>query len=103
MRTQSMTLAPQHGGQQYGKLSETRQCGTKPCAGDCVASPWGVWGKCSAKCGDGIKTRTRKVLKPARFGGAECGFLSEKTSCRVRYCPQDCKVSAWGTFGKCSK
>ncbi|KHN72252.1 Somatomedin-B and thrombospondin type-1 domain-containing protein [Toxocara canis] len=53
---------------------------------DCYVSNWSDWSDCVAdddqqKCGIGVKTRTREIMRGPRFGGAECPPLVEKMSC----------------------
>ena len=49
---------------------------------DCVVGEWGAYSKCDAECGPGgRKTRTRKILYPARKGGLPCPALSDTITC----------------------
>ncbi|XP_041466314.1 thrombospondin type-1 domain-containing protein 7A-like [Lytechinus variegatus] len=64
-----------------------RQC--LPCPENCVVGPWGVWSDWSGTCKPANRYRTRTVLRAPRFGGKECGELSqterdeELPDCRV--------------------
>ena len=51
---------------------------------------WSVYSTCSASCGTGLKTRTRKCSDPApAHGGAHCvGNNLEAALCLVKPCPK---------------
>lgn len=51
-------------------------------------SAWGPWGKCSAKCGGGIRQRSRYCNNPPpQDGGQDCGGCSEEYElCNQRPC-----------------
>jgi len=70
---------------------------------DCAVSSWGAWGKCSKTCGTGLQTRTRKVTKQPKSGGAKCPALKATQKCNTHGCPVNCVVNSWGAWGKCSK
>ena len=53
---------------------------------DCNVGSFGAWSGCSKKCGGGIKTRTRKVIYPAKFGGQQCPPLVNKRVCNTQTC-----------------
>uniref|UniRef100_A0A7M5X5Y5 Hemicentin-1 n=1 Tax=Clytia hemisphaerica TaxID=252671 RepID=A0A7M5X5Y5_9CNID len=86
--------------------SQTRNCKTRICPTHGKWSQWGSWGKCSASCGAGQKTRTRTCTNPApRHGGRECGDSNTHTlNCNLKSCPivVHGKWSEWGSWGKCS-
>ena len=54
---------------------------------DCEEGPWEQWGKCSVTCGDGIETRTRKVIQEPKNGGTACLDLEETDDCKTDECP----------------
>merc|ERR1711871_453070 len=70
---------------------------------DCAVSSWGAWGKCSKTCGTGSQTRTRKVTKQPKSGGAKCPALKATRKCNTHGCPVNCVVNSWGAWSKCSK
>ena len=73
---------------------------------DCQWSSWSKWSPCTKTCGEGQRTKTRKVLRTARNGGKDCVGDSRLTSqCQTRQCPAaiDCKWSSWEKSGPCSK
>ena len=50
---------------------------------------WGDWSQCTATCGGGQHTRTRKCDSPApAHGGKECvGDAEETEECNKQACP----------------
>mmetsp|Transcript_86550 Transcript_86550/g.279370 ORF Transcript_86550/g.279370 Transcript_86550/m.279370 type:complete len:1624 (-) Transcript_86550:274-5145(-) len=115
MRVRSIGRQAQHGGKLCGLHEETRSlqqtasCNTWDCAGtegpqDCELGDWSQWGV----CGQGQqKFREREVLKPAARGGKACQTnIKEAGPCEVEQVSLnvvDCKMSAWGPWGLCSK
>jgi len=67
---------------------------------DCQVTDWDA-GICSATCGGGKKTLTRKVLLTPK-GGAACPPLSMHLDCGETACPKDCEVSSWSGWSACS-
>jgi competence ComEA-like helix-hairpin-helix protein len=85
------------------ELMLTKPCNARPCPRHCTVTSWGSYGKCDAKCGDGKKTRTRKVFTKAANGGT-CPPLVDTAPCSVKTeCPRDCVVTDWLSWGQCSK
>jgi Spondin-like TSP1 domain len=70
---------------------------------DCQVSEWSSWSACSAKCGPGTKTRTRKVVLPPGNDGQACPPLTESADCKDRDCAVSCELSDWSDWSKCSK
>lgn len=52
-----------------------------PCPQDCVVSDFTPWSSCSKTCGVGLQHRTRHVLAPPMYGGADCPNLTETRTC----------------------
>merc|ERR1719440_1116493 len=67
---------------------------------DCQVTDWDE-GICSATCGGGMKTLTRKVSLAPK-GGAACPPLQLHLHCGETACPKDCEVSEWSGFSACS-
>lgn len=67
---------------------------------DCQVTDWDE-GMCSATCGGGKKTLTRKVLLTEK-GGAACPSLTLNLECGESACPKDCEVSRWSGWSACS-
>jgi hypothetical protein len=53
---------------------------------DCVLSEWGQWSECDAKCGTGIMSRQRTILRAPENGGKHCGSLTQKRGCQGFRC-----------------
>ena len=69
------------GGSCNGALSKTMVCNLQCCPVDCVFT-WGVWGACSATCGNsGTQNRPVSVTTAAACGGKACSRPA------VRNCP----------------
>ena len=87
-RHANVTVEPKHGGKACPALEETRPCNKRPCPVDCAVSDWTPWGPCPAKCGAGIHTRTRTVVRAAKHGGKACPALTESRTCYGEACPK---------------
>ncbi|CAH1240446.1 HMCN1 [Branchiostoma lanceolatum] len=83
------------------KPDEEMTCQTHPCS---INGNWGSWmnfTECSAKCGDGLRTRMRFCDNPApQYSGLPCEGDVDKTDlqteverCRIRNCRQGCRRS----------
>nr|XP_002127606.1 coadhesin [Ciona intestinalis] len=104
-------------------------CNLRACPINCVTSAWSSWGTCSKTCGaGGVEIRTRTVTTAAQHGGTACPSLTESKACN-QVCmnngtftggrcvcvgsytgtccqtppPVHCAMSAWSTWGTCSK
>ncbi|KAJ0407650.1 hypothetical protein P43SY_010191 [Pythium insidiosum] len=62
---------------------------------NCVTAAWGDWMSCDMS--RGVKSRSRNVITPARFGGQPCGPLIESEQCD----PIDCVVGPWKRWSAC--
>merc|ERR1712226_1452024 len=49
-----------------GSTKRTVACNTQSCPVDCKWGEFGEWGGCTQTCGEGIQTRTRKMIKFAK-------------------------------------
>ena len=63
------------------------------CPVDCLVSPWGAWGTCSAPCATGTMQRSRIVLMDEgtgragpQFGGVACPALQQMRPCNTHPC-----------------
>uniref|UniRef100_A0A7S2E114 Spondin-like TSP1 domain-containing protein n=2 Tax=Alexandrium andersonii TaxID=327968 RepID=A0A7S2E114_9DINO len=99
-------------------LKETSPCspgvGDSPspaCLGDiptdCKLGQWSEWSTCSKPCGGGQRERSRKVVTPAKSGGAACSdTLSITAPCNPEACSHedclDCQWDEWSEWGDCS-
>jgi len=100
--TRDVMTHPQ-GGTKCLPLAAERSCGNQPCKVDCLLEPWSGWSKCSAECGGGVTQRLREVKRAPKHDGAKCGATSEEVVCNNQACEEDCKLSAWTSWGICSK
>jgi len=103
-RTREALSQPLNGGEPC--MGETQE--TQPCAGptpvDCELADWSEWTDCSATCGEGRHSRTRKVIMDAEHNGQACsGTILETQACMApEPCPvKDCTLSAWSDWSVC--
>lgn len=89
-------------------LKETKDCNSDRCADqysneDCLLSDWEGWSDCSTNCGDGSKTRHRKILRLAGPGGRGCeATMMESDICNEGDCvKQDCQWGDWAHWSAC--
>lgn len=73
---------------------------------DCTASEWHEWNKCSASCGGGVQSRSRKIIQQPSNGGFGCKeSLSDVRECARNSCshaqPVDCVLGNWHDWGMC--
>eukprot|EP00929_Paragymnodinium_shiwhaense_P051626 TRINITY_DN2594_c0_g1_i7.p1 TRINITY_DN2594_c0_g1~~TRINITY_DN2594_c0_g1_i7.p1 ORF type:complete len:821 (-),score=249.21 TRINITY_DN2594_c0_g1_i7:201-2663(-) len=67
---------------------------------DCVVDNW-VAGECSASCGGGRTTMTRKVVS-VPDGGAACPMLQAEAPCEMEKCPINCILNDWTGWSSCT-
>ena len=53
---------------------------------DCKHSDWEEWGTCNKSCGNGSKSRNRRILVKAANGGIDCNSTTETTVCNIDPC-----------------
>lgn len=86
------------------RWEEQEMCAPEKCpSADCLWSEWTHWGRCSAPCGGGYKTRFRIKQEVEINGGLPCyGGESEWDLCATHACPMDCLYTAWSPWSACS-
>merc|ERR1719399_2780992 len=92
-----------NGGTVCGSTNESRACNENPCPVHCVVDDWASWGACSLSCGIGTHSRTRNVTTEPLHNGTVCPHLKETDDCEGFKCSRDCVVSAWSSWGSCTK
>lgn len=102
-RSRSVLVAADYGGRACSLSSQTLSCNTQECPINCVVTNFNAWTACSMSCGTGFQNRQRSIVNANAHGGIACPKMSQSQWCNTHPCPVDCKVSAWGTFGSCSK
>jgi hypothetical protein len=73
------------------KPATSSHCSNGPCQADCIVSRWSKFSKCSAKCGGGQKTRTRKILAQTSGKGLACpapSGLKKVAACNMHKCKE---------------
>jgi hypothetical protein len=91
------------GGSVCPPLSATQSCNEDSCPVDCVLEDWTPWSSCSAACGGGVRSKSREVTVTPEHGGDPCGETSKTETCNLQACDVPCTLSAWTTWGACSK
>ena len=71
-RTRHQSLAIGIGDHCNKTETEMEKCLLNKCPVDCTWSTWTDWSKCSQSCGSGLRTRSRIVSEPEKFGGKSC-------------------------------
>merc|ERR1712190_482869 len=93
---------PNWAGVQCPPTQEKKKCNQQKCPVDCVPSAWGPFGRCSAPCGSGTRTKVRLVVHEMKHGGQNCGKMLEAEPCNMEDCDQPCVLSEWSEWGACS-
>ena len=60
-----------------------------------VNCKWGQWSEwnINATCGEAFKTKTRKIIQKAAYGGKQCeGSSFEKKNVQLRPCASKCII-----------
>ncbi|CAE7381014.1 thsd7aa [Symbiodinium sp. CCMP2456] len=105
-RQRQISKFPEYGGTLCPEdLIQIRACASPPCKSeDCEVSQWLEWSSCSASCGSGYQSRTRRVQRLRGPGGLGCfSPLAQNRLCHGRSCAADCDWGAWQQWSGCSK
>jgi len=98
----TITVAP-NGGAACPPLTASETCNTQPCPVDCRLGAWSGWSACSARCGGGVRQRSRHVKVPAAHGGEPCERTEEAEACNTQSCNRNCILGRWSGWGTCNK
>lgn len=101
--TREVTSEQENGGASCPSLKTQQKCGTDLCPVDCIVTEWTAWTKCNKACGGGTQTRSRAVRSASAHGGVVCPATSERQSCNIESCDQDCQLSDWTAWSTCSR
>mmetsp|Transcript_5820 Transcript_5820/g.13861 ORF Transcript_5820/g.13861 Transcript_5820/m.13861 type:complete len:1591 (+) Transcript_5820:108-4880(+) len=111
-RNRGIAVLPSNGGQLCTPWSQSEVAVAKNCYGQpkcCVDGQWGdwtEWGKCSATCGGGIKSRSRvQAIQETWCGMPPAGSDIEYDDCGTEgHCEEnvDCKLEDWTEWSACS-
>mmetsp|Transcript_9563 Transcript_9563/g.17110 ORF Transcript_9563/g.17110 Transcript_9563/m.17110 type:complete len:1334 (+) Transcript_9563:115-4116(+) len=82
--------------------TQKRDCGLNSCPIDCQLSAWESWTSCSLTCGVGTRSRSRKEIVVAAWGGLACEELLESKQCQEATCESECSWSQWTEWSVCS-
>jgi len=85
-RQRQITTTPLHGGKACPALEQSSKCNVDKCPVDCELGAWKEWTGCAVKCGGGLKTRRRPVLRKAEHGGKACAARKETNECNAQGC-----------------
>jgi competence ComEA-like helix-hairpin-helix protein len=81
---------------------EKKPCQLTPCPIDCSMTALSGFTACSASCGGGTKTASRRITFEAKHGGKACQPKTVTKNCKTAECPIDAEFTTWGTWGDCS-
>jgi len=103
-RTRQKTDAQNGGLECEGDDSQSIDCPTLPdCPVDCLWEDWTTWSACTASCGLGVVTRSRKRAHYESHGGHVCfGTEDDEAPCDLPPCPMDCVLEDWAPWSDCS-
>jgi hypothetical protein len=83
-------------------LSETKKCVTEECPVHCAVTAWSKFGPCTAMCGSGVQTKTRKIVKAPTGKGVKCPHMTEKQLCNTKPCSINCQMGSWSKWAPCN-
>lgn len=117
-RYRGITRHESFGGKACPETKQSRACNTHPCPLDCTWQPvldngndglmgWSKWTECTASCGGGTTSRSRKPdpkwSAATSYGGKSCDTNQMETrECNNHCCPVDCDLTPFGPWGGCT-
>jgi len=98
-RGRSIIKYPSNGGVPcQGAMKEIQSCNEHECdderqgkKSDCKLQEWGTWGQCSSECGQGTRSRSRKVESAPSNGGSPCEGGGNTCLQEMGSCSGDCE------------
>lgn len=96
-------VVPANFGAPCPPLVVEKKCNEQHCPVDCSIGQWSGWSSCSAKCGGGVKERSRKIQRQAKYGGEPCGLTQDSITCGEAACAKPCVLAPWTQWSSCSK
>ena len=95
MRTRSIVTPAQNGGTCNDPLTQTNPCNPV----DCQMTDWSAFSQCYLNPDDKwYRLRTREITTSSRYGGQECGPMTDEQLCPA----QDCTpIGEWTDYGQC--
>jgi len=103
MRLDRSILTHPVGGSKCPLLVAQKPCNEQKCPIDCRLEDWEGWSGCTAKCGGGLRERSRMISVEPEHGGEQCGETAEAESCNMAACDKDCELADWTEWSVCSK
>merc|ERR1719428_1057670 len=99
VRSRSVQVEPEHGGEPCGDLQEQQECNVEACDRPCELDPlWSEWSECSKECDYGYIVRYKQVAREAGPAGECPGPFDDPRMqaayCNIQECPQDLICSA---------
>ena len=86
-RTRKVLQSALHGGAECaGSEEETEPCPLPACPAPSCPSSWGAWSDCTAPCGPGVRSRSKKVETANTSGTLDCTHEFEEEECQVKTC-----------------
>eukprot|EP00923_Selenidium_pygospionis_P010994 GHVN01019179.1.p1 GENE.GHVN01019179.1~~GHVN01019179.1.p1 ORF type:complete len:977 (+),score=72.94 GHVN01019179.1:1725-4655(+) len=101
-RSREVVSKALYGGSDCPSLSQSRDCFEAMCVTNCTVSDWGSWSDCSSACGEGERTRRRRIETPPTLDGGLCPSLEEAEVCNGFNCGEPCLFSLWSDWTPCS-
>jgi hypothetical protein len=96
--------AAKYGGRACPSIRRTKACNQHRCPVHCKVGTWkSAWTKCTRSCGTGFSRLHRDIKNYGSFGGKNNCKGFKEISCNTKACPTDCRMGAWGAWGKCTK
>ncbi|KAJ1612303.1 signal peptide-containing protein [Cryptosporidium canis] len=101
VRYRSVIMPSMNDGVPCPKLMDTVSCNADVSCSPCQYTDWTAWSECSATCGTGTTSRTRKLIS-AKYFIESCIETFQAKSCKGASCSRDCIVTEWSDWSDCS-